>query len=495
MKFTAIPDPSAVLSQGGDEIAVARGQMVLGNVGLALEGFRKAQRANPSNPAALAGIGDCYTVMGRFDLAQSNYEAALALAPHNQRLLLGLATIFDREGKPELAMAARAEAAIVPRTIAQSPSAVAASAPTQKVAIASAREPATALTARATGSVPVPAEKIVEIPRPSIGSVTVELPRARPVEHVQAQSATLAPTEIRIAQPTAAVLAAVPVPTSEQTAHARVVQAEIPRPSIGSVTVELPPARPVQQVQALAFAPPTIEIEAPITLAAIQSPLPAAPARPEQTADIPRPSLKSAMLDVPVPRRAERVEANAASLAATKIEAVPAEAEANPSNTAPRPALPRKPMPSENGLVAMALAPAPRLERLTSGEVALVTTDKPLWRSSTSIQTASAPTVRWVALASPSDRPNVQILNAARSQGLAASARTVLLDRGWRRIAVGDAPAMLHKSVVLYPKSRAALGHRLAAQFGVGAQLAERNNVVLVLGRDSVDRISGRRGS
>jgi hypothetical protein len=202
------------------------------------------------------------------------------------------------------------------------------------------------------------------------------------------------------------------------------------------------------------------------------------------------------MLDVPTPQRAGHVEAPAAELQAAKIDApIPAEAEPVLPAAPARPPLPQKPVPGEEKAVVVALAPAPRLERLTSGEVALVTTGKPLWRSPSNVQTASGTTVRWVALASPPGHPNVQILNAARSQGLAASARTVLLDRGWRKIVVGNAPALLHKSVVLYPKSRAALGHRLAAQFGVSAQMAERDNVVLVLGRDSVDRISTRRGS
>lgn len=484
VKVRAIPDPSAVLSQGGDEIAVARGQMVLGNVGLALEGFRKAQRANPTDPAALAGIGDCYNAMGRFDLAQSNYEAALALAPHDRRLLLGLAGIFDREGKPAMAMAARAEAAIVPQATRQSSVATATPAHVQNVVIASANTRA-------------PVARTVDIPRPSVGSVTIELPRARPADRVGVQSATLRATEIRAEVPAAAVSAAVPVHIPEAATPVQIGEAaQIPHASIGSVTVELPAARPVDHVEALVAELPAAEIEAPAAPAVVQMSAPAVPAPVEQAVTIPRPSLETAVLEVPAPRRAEHVETHAAQLASAQIEAdIPAEAEATVPAEPARPALPRKPVPNEQPAVAVALAPAPRLERLTSGEVALVTTGKALWRSPTNVQTASGSTVRWVALASPSGHPNVQILNAARSQGLAASARTVLLDRGWRKIAVGDAPATLHKSVVLYPRSRAALGHRLAAQFGVSAQMAQRDNVVLVLGRDSVDRIGGRRRS
>ena len=495
VKYQAIPDPSAVLSQGGDEVAVARGQFLLGNVGLALEGFRKAQRANPTNPAALAGIGDCYASMGRFDIAQSSYEAALALAPHNRQFLLGLSAIFDREGKPALAIAARAEASVVADVAPPSSTAIAVPARAQRVAMASARVPVTALAHVALPAAATPTEKPVEIPRPSVGSVTVELPPARPVQHVQAQSATLAAAEIRAEEPKPTA-AATPVRSFEPAAPVQIAQVEIPHAALGTVPVELLPARSVDHVPALGADLPATEIEASVAPTAAQTTAPAAPVLAEKAVAIPRPSLQAAMLDMPTPVRVQHVKAHEIQLADAKIEAdVPQAAEASPTVTPARPSLPRKPVPNERPAVAVALAPAPRLERLTSGEVALVTTGKPLWRSAANVQTASGGTVKWVALASQPGRPNVQILNAARSQGLASSARTVLLDRGWRRIAVGDAPALLHKSVVLYPKSRTALGHRLAAQFGVGAQLTERDNVVLVLGRDSVDRIGGRRRS
>jgi hypothetical protein len=109
---------------------------------------------------------------------------------------------------------------------------------------------------------------------------------------------------------------------------------------------------------------------------------------------------------------------------------------------------------------------------------------------------ASVGEVRWAALPqSPESRPNVQVLNAARTQGIAGSARTVLLNRGWRRIDVGDAPATREKSVVLYSRNRAKLGKSLAAQFGVASRMVERDGLVLVLGRDAVDRVPGQRKS
>jgi hypothetical protein len=323
---------------------------MLGDVGLALEAFRKAQRANPSDTAALAGIGDCYAAMGRFDLAQSNYETALALAPHDRNLLLGIAAIFESEGKTASAAAARVEAGIARQ-----------SAPAAEIAVRPTFAPLAA------------AQRQIDVPAPAIGSVTVELPAARPAEHLEARSAAL------------------PEPQIPDDMNLE-----------STVTVQLPPVRPVP---------------------------------------------------------------------------------------------PRLPVPRDRDTATTAIALPPRLERLSPGEIALVTTSKPIWRASREVQTASGSTVRWVALASSSDKPNVQILNAARSEGLAASARTVLVGRGWRKIAVADAPTPQRKSVVLYPKNRAILGRRLAAQFGVTAEMADRDDVILVLGRDAVDRITGQKRS
>jgi hypothetical protein len=99
-----------------------------------------------------------------------------------------------------------------------------------------------------------------------------------------------------------------------------------------------------------------------------------------------------------------------------------------------------------------------------------------------------------MALAHGGARPNVQVLNAARVQGLAASARTVLVNRGWRKIAIGDAAQAQQQSIVLYPRDRAGLGRSLAAQFGIGSRMVEGDVLVLVLGRDKSGEIRGMRG-
>lgn len=329
-------DPAAKLHQGNDELAAAQGLLRLGSVGLALEGFREAQRRNPADPRPLAGIAACYTAMGRYDIAEENYQAALALAPEDPALLGSLGDIFAAEGKTAQAAAARMEAAA--RT-------------------------------------------------------------APPASTVIAQSAAAAPVEFR-------------------------------RPA-SSVTVELPPARPAERVA-------SGRLNAVVAIAVQQQPRPAAPS-----------------VTLPLP---------------------PVETELT------RPAAVHLPVQS----VRVDQPMAPRLVRVAPGEVALVTTAKPIWQAQLVSRSRTATTVRWIPLQMASARPNIQILNAARREGVAARARSVLLDRGWRRIAIGNAPAVRDDSVVLYPASRSTLGKSLAAQFGFRSAISPGTDVLLVLlGRDA----------
>jgi hypothetical protein len=123
---------------------------------------------------------------------------------------------------------------------------------------------------------------------------------------------------------------------------------------------------------------------------------------------------------------------------------------------------------------------------LSPGEVALVTDGRPAWRAQLVAQTRTSTTVRWVPIMTAEARPNIQILNAAQHQGLAARTRTVLLDRGWRKIQIGNAADVRERSVVIYPASRRTLGRSLAAQFGFPSQLQGESGVLVVLlGRDA----------
>src|SRR5690349_4185249 len=189
-----IADPAAKFRQGSADVAAARGQLVLGNVGLALEAFRIIQRNRPTDPAAPAGIAECYAAMGRFDLAESNFEAALALAPHDPKLLLGLAAIFEQQGRHDRALAVRVEAA----------AAQAAAAPVIRAA---------PLQAKSTlASAPV--HESIAPKLTHIGSITVELPQARPADGL-ATNVRLARAQLTQAAETAPIAPAAPATAAQ----------------------------------------------------------------------------------------------------------------------------------------------------------------------------------------------------------------------------------------------------------------------------------------
>ena len=168
------------------------------------------------------------------------------------------------------------------------------------------------------------------------------------------------------------------------------------------------------------------------------------------------------------------------------------------------PVLPPPPAPS----VTVALAPprsAPvavaqpkagvRLERLSIGEVALVTQDRPRWQARAVTRTARSTTIRFEA------RPVtvVTLLNAARVQGLAARTRSFLAARGFRGAAIGDAPAVRRHSVILYSAADRARAERIAAQFGFALErqpgTATAKGLTILLGRDAArdEALAGRR--
>ena len=276
----------------------AKGQLALGNVGLALEGFRNVLRDNPGNIEAAVGIAHCYEQMGRFDLSRKWFETALASAPENAAVLVDFADSLQGQGKLSEAAAVRAEVA--------------------KIASANASE-----------APPVTAE-------------------------------------------------AAPVVALGEAAQ--------------SVTIALPPPAPSE---------PTI----------------AAPDR--------RPRAKIASSD------------------------------SGPAG--------------------------PRLERLSLGEVALITRPGPVWTGQLVDSSSTSATFRWVEI-----RPVARLLNAARVEGLAARTRGKLVARGWKGIAIGDAPAVRSKTLVLYPEYRRKMALKLAAQFGFKhLQSFSGSEIVVLLGRDA----------
>jgi len=166
------------------------------------------------------------------------------------------------------------------------------------------------------------------------------------------------------------------------------------------------------------------------------------------------------------------------------------------------PVLPPPPAPS----VTAALAPprsapvavehstAPvRLERLSMGEVALITRPEPRWEAKTVARTATSTTIEFEKKVAPA----VTLLNAARVQGLAARTRAYLSMRGFSSSRIGDAPAVRVKSAILYAPSEQRRAERLAAQFGFALerQPNAKDGVVVLLGRDAARDRSLRRSN
>ena len=436
IKVRAIPDAAAKLRTGSGVLAEATGQLALGNVGLALEGFRKALREQPNNAEAYAGIAKCYEAMGRFDLAQSNYEAALALAPENPKLLTAVAVTLDQQGEKTAARLARQEAAAVqPAPELQQP-----------------RLDSTAAVAMSS-------------------SITVQLPPARPVASNVAVDLS-SPARIAAA-PVQPLATGRPLPSPRTDQRAAVALGSVDAVQRG--TGWSPDA-------ARTFAS---TVAADLSQLAVVERIPAAPE-----------------VSLPKPRTDQRAE-----VALGKTQAVQSSFASSAGMLRalasslgvelPAPEPQRRSVDRVQSIAATAEpARGPYLERLSPGEVALVTDGRPAWRAQVVAQTRISTTVRWVPIMSAEARPNIRILNAAQRQGIAAMTRTVLFDRGWRKIQIGDAADVRERSVVLYPASRRTLGRSLAAQFGFPAQMHSDAKVLIVLlGRDAMRPVaSARRG-
>ena len=93
-----------------DRIAEGNAMMRLGNVGLAIEAYRRARRADPQNPDVYVMLAAAYDRMGRTDLASGHYQQAMALAPHRPDLYVALADTLSRQNRTDEARAVLAEA-------------------------------------------------------------------------------------------------------------------------------------------------------------------------------------------------------------------------------------------------------------------------------------------------------------------------------------------------------------------------------------------------
>lgn len=157
---------------------------------------------------------------------------------------------------------------------------------------------------------------------------------------------------------------------------------------------------------------------------------------------------------------------------------------------APRPAAPpvevaaiAKPTPAAND--------GPRLERMSFGEVALITTPRPQWKPVVVARTLASTTVRFVPIPTQPAVVRLRLLNAARQQGLAARTRNVLASRGWRDVVIGDADRTRDRSLVLYSEATAQHAQQLARRLGFAlARDARPGALTILLGRDASARLS-----
>jgi len=404
-------------------IAEARGQLALGNVALALEAFRLAQREDPNSADPLVGIATCYDQMGRFDLSRRNYEAALALAPSNVEILGALASSLQLQGRTDEALGVRQEIAArtaatvaLEQAVAEVPAPVRAAPEVQTVApvvVAVVATPVAPEKAEAAPEVPLSprtwdaAPVAISVTTPD--RVGVALPN---VETARVELVAEAPAPPPVA--TAAAPAAASKPAVQTAAVGR------------SVTIKLPPARPVQAVPA------------PKPAAAV----PLAPAMP---------------VDEPVEEAAF---------------------------------VPLKPYVRPVAEPVVAEERGPRLERMSMGEIALITVPKPVWQPTMVARNDRTTTLRFVPLRQAYALPvKVRLLNAARVNRLAARSRVWLAARGWRGLSIGNAQATRTRSVILYPANQRALAQRLSAQFGFPiARRASGSHMVVLLGTDAASR-------
>jgi hypothetical protein len=418
VEIRPIADPVSKLRPGADRLADAKGQLAIGNVGLALEAFRSVARLYPDNADAYIGMAACYESMRRYDLAQSKYEAALALDPRNPALLARLAGALDQQGKATDAAEVRGEIAALQSASAvldqaQAEPAPASLAPAQTVSV---------VLPRSTAPSPVPAPALPAPAAPQNPELALANGLAEPNGKLTAGQLA-AESKIEIAADLMRRMNGAPL----RDAAPFIVQ----------------PAEPIAPRTREQLAPSPVNMVAELVRRMNAAPL--RDAAPMIAPPAP-PAVVAARMEKPAARSSDGV--------------------------------------------------APRLERLSLGEVALLTGSGPVWRGQVVAATPQKLTVRWVPLNTASARPNIRLFNAARLQGLAARNRDYLLNRGWRKIEIADASGIRERSLVLYPAGRPLLGRSLAAQFGFRAQPTTTSDVFVVfLGRDAAgSRMAALRG-
>jgi len=117
IEVRSIKQPLAQGTQSANfRVAEGNSQLAMGNVGLAIESYRKALREQPDSVPALIGMATCYERMGRSDLSRRNFELALAVDPANTEIYSLFAQSLDAQGQRD--EAARVKTELAARVVA-----------------------------------------------------------------------------------------------------------------------------------------------------------------------------------------------------------------------------------------------------------------------------------------------------------------------------------------------------------------------------------------
>lgn len=476
-----LADPYTKAAKAGSPaIAEGRGFLAVGSIGLAIEAFRKALRDQPDSIEALAGLAECYDQMGRHDLSRAKYEAALAIAPNSIVLLRSFAASLERQGRYAEATAIRQEAA-----------------DTEKSEAAALVRMATAAPVLALAPVKiVPVQKSPAVPPLQVAAVqpkAVSVPKTAAVQ----PKPTPAPA-------TTTLVAPKPIPAPMRVAEPEVPSAPI---RIADAQVSVAPQSLVSKTEWRIEAPVVAPL--PQASASVSVKLPAATAapmeRPKNAGPVPI-KVATAATEAPKPAPLSQIEAPKVELAAGPSVTVklpparptpvlPEQKRVAPPATiavaeAIRPSERRVAAPATAALTEAVLPKAgPRLERLSLGEVALVTDRRPRSLPAPVRYTAIATAPRFVPLADLQRNGTLRLLNAARSDRLAARTRVVLNRQGWTRVSIGDAARVREKSLILYSSATEQAARRLAARYGFWvAREARPGPLTILLGRDWASR-------
>ena len=429
-KFLVSATAFAVAACGGQQ-----GKLEIRSTPTPLAGIKRAVPERIAEARGQLGLGNVA-------LALTSFRIAAREDPNSIDALAGIADCYDRMGRFDLSRRYYESALALAPADTQLLAAFAASLQLQgKSAEAlSVREE---ISARMAASAALESASLAEIatPAPLVQVAVAVLKPAAPVKPspppatppvAEASAIPVSPPEPKAAPR--------PLPKAEVRVAAAEAQAAA-APLGPSVTIKLPPVRRVQE--------PALVVPA------------AMPARTSWAAV--EPGVASAPLTAPQPVPVN-IPSEFASVALL------------------RPIEERIPEPS------VAEERGPRTERMSTGEIALITVSKPEWRSTTVASSERSTKVRFVPLRQQAalGPVKVRLLNAARVDKLAARTRTWLGSRGWRGLAIGNAPATRKRSVILYPAAQREMAQRLSAQFGFPlSRRASGSHVVVLLGADA----------